>query len=283
MMEKVGIKIIRSDSKSFVFDNASWGISKLTGLGCPKIQLFTEDKAVGDGSYVTGQRLSDREHGFVVTAKDKSLNATFRRQLIRYFNPMYTYDVYYTYQQEQKHIESKLLAPVIPSENIYKRITADITFLSVDPYFKSVDEYGKDIAAITGCFGWPYVSILNKGFLYGKYNFAQEVTIYNDGDTDVYGRFVIKATDEVVNPCLEQGDNKITILDTMVADDEYIIDLVNGKVTKNGINANNKIDRASDITSIIFKVGDNSISFGADDGDNNMQVVIYYNKLYLGV
>ena len=52
---------------------------------------------------------------------------------------------------------------------------------------------------------------------------------------------------------------------------------------KNGANVLNKVDRASAFSGLALQPGINVYSFAADYGDNNLHVVIRYNKQYLGV
>lgn len=51
----------------------------------------------------------------------------------------------------------------------------------------------------------------------------------------------------------------------------------------NGENVLVRVDRASNFAGMQMDVGENRVSFSADVGENDMHVVIYYNKQYLGV
>ena len=55
------------------------------------------------------------------------------------------------------------------------------------------------------------------------------------------------------------------------------------RITKNGQNVLNKVDRASNFAGLALQPGTNVYSFAADYGDNSLHVVIRYNKQYLGV
>lgn len=54
-------------------------------------------------------------------------------------------------------------------------------------------------------------------------------------------------------------------------------------IYKNGVNWIQHIDRSSTFTDMALPVGDSKIGFVADDGDTNMSVFIYFNKLYTGL
>ena len=70
--------------------------------------------------------------------------------------------------------------------------------------------------------------------------------------------------------------------DTMKAGDVIIMDFTKSPPTieKNGSNYIGHCDRASAFDEMILNVGDTEISFDADDGSNQLEVSIYYNKLY---
>ena len=55
------------------------------------------------------------------------------------------------------------------------------------------------------------------------------------------------------------------------------------RITKNGQNVLNKVDRASNFTGLQLQPGTKIVSYEAEYGDNNLHVVIRYNKQYLGV
>lgn len=283
MSKTVMVKWLRSDGKTFIADGTDWGITKITGIGNVTPEQFTENRAQGDGSIITGRRVAQREHGYTIQNNNTNLNEIMRKVAIAFFNPKYTYKVYLTYQDVSRWIDAELLLATVPSENVYHAIEIDIAMLSPDVYWKSMDEFGKDIAGIDARYGWPQYDIAGKGFLYSAFNFAKTVLIENDGDVDCYCKAVIEATDKVVNPRLEHGNSTVRILDTMLSKDTYVIDILAKTVHKNGVNALAKIDRTSDFVGMAFKPGDNIISFGADTGENSLKVTLYFNKLYLGV
>ena len=55
------------------------------------------------------------------------------------------------------------------------------------------------------------------------------------------------------------------------------------RITKNGVNILNKVDRTSNFTGLAMQPGANVFRYEAEYGDNNLHVVIRYNKQYLGV
>lgn len=287
-MRKVYLRIVRDDQQEFLADatysgDADWGITAISGIDTAEFEVFTESRAVGDGDIVTGKRIKSREIEFTAIAKNSLLNAILRRAAIAFFNPKHTFKVYVTYQDVTLWINAELQAKSIPSEHIRNQQSVSISFFCADPYFKSVDEYGKDIASIENLWTFEELDDPDFGEPFDCYNFAKEVDITNDGDVETFCTIVITASSDVVNPVFYQGDAYIKINDTLHQNDILQIDVANRTIQKNGENIMVKIDRTSDFNSMQLSVGDNKISYDADDGALNMSVRVFFNKLYLGV
>lgn len=287
-MTNVYLRIVRSDGKEFLADgkrygDADWGITKLDGIGMVESEYFTENKAVGDGDIVNGRRVKSRSISFEFVAKNAFMNKVLRKEAISFFNPKYDFDVYVTYQGETKWITGFIDALSIPSDALRVQQKVSGEFLCVDPFFKSVDAFGADIAAVTPMWTFEEIDDPDWGEPFDYYNFAKSVDISNDGDVETYCRIVIRATGDVTNPKFMHNDSYIRIIDTMKSGDVIEIDIINRSITKNGENILAKIDRTSDFANMTFDVGDNTVSFDADIGDTVMSVTLFYNKLYLGV
>ena len=159
----------------------------------------------------------------------------------------------------------------------------NISLLCADPHFYSVDDYGKNIAAVRSCFGFPYLSGVENGFRVGIYNFSRTVYVENTGDVETYVRMVIMAEGFVENPKVQIGDAYVRLLDVLQGGDTVEVDMVRNTIRKNGVNCIGKVDRHSSFSGMVLRPGKNLVSFGADNGDTQMKVVLYYNLRYLGV
>lgn len=287
MSKNVSLKIIRSDKQKFIIDGEIWGLSSLEGFDHPSIEIFSEKNSIGDGSTVTGQRVSNVDRTFTAILKNKNLNEIMRKVSISFFNPKYSYEVYITYQGQSRYFNGSILGFKCPNENVYKPIEITCTFLSESPYLKSIDDFGMDIASINPEFGFPYISCIDtmNGFTFGSYNFAKTVDISNDGDVETYCKAVFTAKGNVTNPKLIKDLKYVRIIDTLVSEDVIEIDFTSNPPTvkKNGVNIIAKTDRTSSFTDMQLQTGSNTIGFSADVGENVLSVIIYYNKLYLGV
>lgn len=144
-------------------------------------------------------------------------------------------------------------------------------------------------------FGFPFMSYLPvsdgsvkglpTGFAVSRHVFQKEVDISNDGDVPSGMRVIIRANGDVKNPLVKIGDGYIRVITYMRQGDVISMDASSRppKVTMNGENAMHLLDRNSSILDMMIAVGDTTIEYDADDGDQYMSVSVFFNKQYLGV
>lgn len=283
MANEVIIKAVRSDGKIFNFNNATWGTVQIDGIDFPKYDIFTKKNAVGDGSIVTAKRIVDRDIKITSRSRNVALNEVNRRLVMSFFNVHYYYKLYIAYQGHQYWIDGECEVPKLPSKNIHYPLDLAVGFNCPDPLFKSVDNFGKDIAAITGKFGFPYIQTADIGVIASVFNFAKTVLIENDGDEETFCTVVINATGSVVNPRIISGDHYVQVNANIEQGDTVVIDCEKLTVSINDVNSLQMVDKNSDFSSMKLQIGDNIIGFDATSGDTNMKVFVYYNKRYMGL
>ena len=287
MHNAVRVRIVRNDNKEFLLNSDDWKIPSdgLEGFGLFENDITVTNNGVGDGGAISFSRLADKDRTIVAKSRNPLLNDVLRRHAISFFSPKYNYKIYVTYMGETRWFEGKIYKFNLPSENIFRNMTLTVTFLCPDPYLKSYEDFGKNIAAITPMCGFPFLCAADVGFIAGRFNFAKQVYLENDGDVDAFCKAVLTAKGDVTNPILHIDDGYVRIIDSMVHGDVIEIDFTKlpPTVKKNGGNCIGRCDRTSTFDEMALKVGGSIISFGADDGDINLDVSIYYNKLYAAI
>lgn len=284
------VRIVRDDGLGFFIggsysDNADWLlVEEIEGLSNPSIENFTETEAVSDGLIVTGSHIPQRDIRIRAKVKNKSLNDVCRRLANRFFNQKHNFKIYITYMGVTRWIEGIIDGMSIPAKNVYQQQNLDVTFLCAKPFFKSVDDFGKNIAAITPMFGFPYIQTDKIQVVASYYNYARNVNIENDGDVETFMQVIIRILGDVTNPMITKDETKfVKMLGEYHEGDVINIDMVNLDVTVNGEKALHKLDKASSFTDCAITVGSNTIGFNAEVGKDYMEVNVYYNKLYMGV
>ena len=280
------LRFVRDDGNSFILggsylDEASWGITKLEGVGMLQGEFTTESYADMDGSEITGERIPQRAVDVTANVKDARNNQIERRKVLSFFHPKRTYTMYVGRDGDIRWIVCKV-EKLSCSEGAAGCMELEMALICPDPYFNSYDNYGKNIAAVIPLFHFPYEVEIGEELAAGIYNFAKEVVVDNSGDAETYALIVIEARGEVENPKVIQNDAYIRLLDKLASGDKVEIDLVENTIKKNGENCIRLVDRTSSFSGMVLGVGNNTISFGADNGDRNMNVVVYYNLRYLG-
>lgn len=291
----VKARIERSDGKEMTIGDGDWRIPNdgLNNWANLPYTVSNVEIPSADGAQVTSKRVSAVDRTIKAVAARIEDNEGLRAAAIAFFNPKYTYRVYMTYQGRTRWCEGEQYGFKASEGNMYEPAEITWTILCPNPYLQSVDDFGKDIAEVVPRFGFPFYSALsestakvNKGFIASNRTYEQNVSIRNDGDVPSAMRATIKANDgEVVNPSLTIGNGTVRVITTMKNGDELYLDAEQRPpvLELNGENAMQKLDRESTILSMMIEPGDTEVSYTADSGEQYMDVVIRYNKQYLGI
>lgn len=281
----VTARLVRDDGAELLADGRDWLLTAIDGAGAPTYELFSEDSASGDGAAVTGKRVAARDLQLEATALHVADNAVLRGMALSFFSPKHTYQVYLTYLGRTRWLSCELSAFQAPNQRVHLPQTWTALFLAANPYWQSVDDFGQDIASVTPRWGFPYIDHPDYGVLVDVANYTRQVVFDYDGDVPAWPAITITADGAVTNPRIVKDGAFVRLLDTLAAGDTVVITTNprSIRITKNGGNVLNKVDRASDFTGMAMRPGTNTISYEADVGENLMHVVIRYNKQYLGV
>ena len=280
---EVSARFVRADAQELIVNGEDWLLTGIEGAAAPGYQIYSSDNAVGDGSIITGRRVAARDLQLAAIAMDVKSNPVLRRNALSFFRPKVNYKVYLTYMGVTRWISAELTAFKAPNTYVCEPQTFDAYFLCTEPYWQSVNDFGQDIAAITPCWGFPYMDHPTFGVRVAVANFAREVVFNYDGDVPSYFKATITCDGPVTNPKLIMGGSYVRVITTMRRGDVLSIDPQAARVLLNGENVLVRVDRTSNFAGMQMDVGENRVSFAADVGENDMHVVIYYNKQYLGV
>lgn len=285
MQGDVTVKLERSDGQTFIIDDYIWRITEMSGFDNLVNTLTTTKNINSDGVIVDSKQISSKDRSVKATCMIRNLNDVYRELTRKFFNPKYTFKLYATYLGATKWCEGELTGFKLPTDNVYDNLKLEFTIFCPTPYMYSVDNFNKNIAEVVPAFGFPYISIIDTGFHFSHFQFADEVFIENNGDVETFCKAVFTAKGEVLNPSLKKDTEYVKINDTLQKGDVLVIDFEQKptKITKNGVNCINKVDRQSNFYEIKLNVGTNSIGFDADNGSNLLDVVIYFNKRYNGL
>lgn len=276
-------RFVRDDNVELIVDETDWGVTGVDGAAAPTYALYTEDNASGDGVTVLGRQVKGRDLQIDAATMSTALNEPLRDRVLEFFTPHRVYKVYLTYMGRTRWIAAELMAFKAPNDRIQKRQTFSAYFLCPGAYWQSVDDFGQDIAGEEPRWGFPYMDNPDHGVLVSVFNFSRSVVFDYDGTVPAYPVYTLTATGEVRNPKIIKDNAYVRLLLTMQEGDVIRISTKPPRVTQEGQNILNKVDRTSRLTDMIMTPGSNTVKYEAEYGDNELHVVINYNKQYLGV
>ena len=284
------IRFVNENGEQFnVGKDYNWRLLK---KGLENFSAFESNVTVAqdygrNGGSLVGIRLNDKTRTIKICNVDWKNSDTTRMELQKYFIYGQKYKIYVTIGETTRWAEGVLYRMAIPepTDEDYK-LNVTMSFEFGDPFLKSEDNFGKNIASLTPMFAFPWLSRMDKQNVYGTavgiYNFEREVHLYNDGSYEAYPTIKITFKGIVTNPEIRINEGFIRVLGTFNSDDEIVIDCSVSPMTvkNNGENILGKCDRESEFDNMNLQIGDNTLSFIAYSGSDDMNVFVYYYKPY---
>lgn len=306
MLNNVYIKIERADGEVLEIGSRTsrWYFLKqgIEGFSKAEVQLTYNDHSIKDGGYVSSSRMTKTDRTIKASYTNPALNETERRRINSFLASREPYKVYMYYGSNILWAEGYVYKfECTIGAKVERRLDLTVTFLFPDPYWKSYDNFGKDIASVKPLIAFPFLCASSHDYgidedevqHYGPtgvtgsvFVFQPEVELYNDGDSVTYPRIVISAYGgPVTNPTVVINGASLKINDVIHAGEKVDIDFENTPptVTKGDDNILYKVDRTSDFLGMNLLQGSNTISYHVEDGAANVMVNVYYNKRYESV
>lgn len=282
----VYLKFIRSDGETFTVDNKQWGmVNNIDGISFPPVEINTTNLVGSAGSILNSKRVSSRDITFELVGKSND-KQRLRNSALSFFNCAFSFKILISYLGNTKRqIDCELYNIVMPAKSIGNFVTLTITMLALNPYFKSEKMFNVFMAKTIPTIGFPYVSVLGKGFNVSVIKPTTSVQVKNNGDVSTPFKVVTKFTSDVVNPTIRLNDSDFTLIKSFTSNDILVIDFTNPVpiITINGVNSIQYIKRDTNFNNILINRGISVFSFDAESGSDKMQTNIYYYEQYLGV
>lgn len=276
-------------------------ITKITGLESSDIEISKSDNALVDGETVDGLKIKGRPIHIEASFRDLKNNKENRQNLIKFFNPKYTGKALIEYMGVSRNIEYRLEGWTFKAKaSLEARLAIVVDLYCPDPYMLNIDNFGKNMAAYTPLFAFPWMVTSKKvtglkrpysglalgGRATGYRTLHREVALSNDGDvpTGVIIKFVA-TRGPVSNPKITRtGTGQFMRVKVEMAKGDVLVIDTNERhqiVELNGVNCYQRVDRRSEPFQL--DVGENYLEYAADTNYVNLDVNIYYTPKYLGV
>lgn len=249
-----------------------------TGETVQNVELGTRDV------YIIGWVIGkDEEH----ISKNKSF-------LNMFVNPQQSLDLIYNNYKMNFTPSSTVKYGITIQENNNKMCKFKIDGVAYNPVFTNVKEDVEDIASTRPYFHFPLIinseDQVPPQIVFGVRIKKLTSTIINDGQVPVGIKLVFKANGEVVNPVLYDIKDQtrfLRIIKVLEPGEEVDINTERGERSiigkLNGEEINYAKYRDLDNTWLQLDIGENIFRYDADEGVDNLDVLIYYNNKFLEV
>lgn len=276
--------IFSSKNKSIEMNKkAEFRVATIDGIEASEYSI-SRINSNQDGAIITHRKIEPREITITGDIKKNENEDINRQRLISFFNPKFDGVLRIKRNNNVKKISYAVSSFRFTNSKMSEWLQFEIVLECANPYFESIDDYGKNIASITKQFTFPLVILEGAGKIMGYKTYSNEAVLVNDGDFETGCKINIKAASGVVtNPIIKLNDKYIKVNVSMNLDDVLSIDTSprNKSIKLNGTNIMQNIDRAS--TFFNLDIGDNIITYSCDEGYENMEVNVYFTKKYAGV
>lgn len=265
-------------------------LTKIGGTGSPKTTLLTSKAPNQDGKSYHGTLIEERILPIEGAIIGNSIEDVYRKrkELCSIFNPKIPGTLNYINDFGEYKIDC-----VIEDSPAFKEKTANIQDFLIQvycpkPYWLDIYETKEEVAVWVGDFEFN-LEVPEEGIEMGHRVSNLICNVFNKGDVECSMRIEFKALATVVNPSLLNIYTKkyIKVRRTLQEGDKLVIDTSFGnkkiEIVKNNerINVFNWIDLSS--TFLQLNVGDNVLRYDAEQGIDNLEMVIYHKPLYIGV
>lgn len=288
MSELVKIRFVDEDGRQReVGTDKDWRFQKdsgLSGFSSFDGDLTFSDTYFRDGGSTDNVRLSGKQRTIKIVYTVPAEEDEERGRFTEFFRYKAKYKIYITYMGRTRWAEGILYKGALSERTKRnKAMNATLTFQFDNPYWLSVDDFGKNIANVIPGAGFPWLCPINVGVGIGVYSFAKEVELPNDGDSDTYPIIKIIANDDVINPVVKINDGFVRYIGTLHQNDQLVMNFndIPPTIKLNGANVIGRCDRASTFDEMVIKKGRNTIAYDAKDGSEELQVYATFNKQYV--
>ena len=261
-----------------------WGLMELEGVDAPRMEVFTQKRAWGDGDVITGTRIAGREVVFKAKCKDPQRNQVLRHEASAFFVPEYSFDITIKWHGAHYLVSGcKIKALAMRTGNIYHGVVLECSLYCPTPYMSSVVKSVAMFKEATPLLAFPAYCTPDRPLVMGEYAQGNEIVIFNRGEARVGLAARLVASGDVVKPSIMVNDAKVCLNCRLVNGDVITFDSEKVAVWLNGVNAGSLLSEDSELERAWLDLGANDVVLSADEGVENLSGQFTYNFSSYGV
>lgn len=256
-------------------------LESVEGISGFESQLVINQDAQGDGGDYAGETMQPRN--IIITIQIYQDLERKRTALENFFAPRSQGTFVYYGESLTRQIDYRVESINFPDSHVpYKN--GIVSLICVNPYFRDVNEFSKNMAAKTPMIAVPF-ALPPRGAVAAVRVLQQEAPVYNSGSKETGLVITFAAKGPVSNPRLDNltTGKYIQVNVDMVSGQQLVINTHNDqfRVELNGENISHKKDRMS--TFIKLLPGENILKYSATSGLTNLDVFPRWSAEFAGV
>lgn len=282
----INVTVVNDKNEKLQLTNSEFvDVINITGLNPTTSSLIFTDVSGVDGARFNSGRRGKRN--IVITLSYKPPIEANRNAIYKYFITNTLVRLYFETDSKSVYIDGYVEANEV--ELFTNNEQSQISIVCPDPFFKNTDTINVNFSNTISLFEFPF-SIAAAGVEFSKIIKVSNVVI-NAGDISTGAIFTLRArTSRILNPVVYNNTtNEFFGLNVDLMEGDVItINTHSGKKSvtlkhSNGTSENIIADRQSGSKWLQLVSGDNNISYGCDEGAENLDVNVLTTALFEGV
>lgn len=269
-------------------------VNKLKGFDRLGVQIVTSQGFNQDGATLINDYVLPRDMEITgqIFGKTTSQLQNIRDDLLNLFIPKKDITINHYYGGRNRLITARVeKTPEFNFTGVSSVNDYSVQVIAVNPYWRDVSDTLVQMANVVGEFHFPLVIPVNQGVHFGVKSTSLIANVYNKSSMNTGMKIVFIANGQVSNPQLFNVKTReyLKLLCEMEAGEQIEVQTGQEKTVtriKNGVSEDylGKVDLAGGgYTFLELYPGDNLFRYGAEAGQDMLEIKIYYCNKYMGV
>lgn len=279
------LKVTNEQNATLVLNpNKNFQVTDVSGITPPTATINSSEIAGGNGELYNSSRIDKRN--IVLTIVLSQPIEQNRIALYQYFRMGKRVTLYF--KNDSREVQTTGYIENFDTSLFTIKQTIVISIICLDPFLRSAEQFVNELSTVVNLFEFPF-AIEEEGIPFSEIDILRDAKILNSGESNTGLIITLYASQTVINPVVYDNTNRalFKINMTMQPRDLITINTNQGQksvmLTRAGVETNIINNMSNDSTWFSIPPGENSFSYGADDGAEYIVMTISHNDLFEGV